>query len=73
VLFMMDAPGNARHLVSESVSLECDLSRRQREQCTPRAVCAGSLGAAFADCTELVAVERRFFEIVVSNYNIILL
>jgi len=32
-----------------SVSLSRGLNRRRRMQCTPRAVCAGSFGAAFAN------------------------
>jgi len=31
-----------------SVCLSSDLNRRRRVQCTPRAVCVGSFGAAFA-------------------------
>jgi len=33
-----------------SVCLSCSLNRRQRVQCMPRAVCAGSFDAAFAKC-----------------------
>jgi len=36
--------------VSLPVCLSRGLNRQRRVQCTPRAVCAGSFGAAFARC-----------------------
>jgi len=41
--------------VCQSVCLPRGLNRRRRVQCTPRAVCAGSFGAAFAECLWLLA------------------
>jgi len=38
----------ARQSVSLSVCPSRGLNRQRRAQCTPRAVCAGSFGAAFA-------------------------